>query len=127
MNERMPLFTHTEEYKVTYTFWDDPDLVLQYFSDVSHEEAIKDCWVEYTKHKNTSAYYRLNGLIMGRYDLKVVEGSPNPYLVDVLKWIWENTTRDDGYSVKIACIKHCRGLTGCGLKEAKDFCEDYIF
>ena len=127
MNERMPLFTQTEEYKVTYTFWDDPDLALQYFSDVSHMEAIRDCWSEWSKHKNIDAYNRLNGLIMGRYDRKDIEGSPNPYLVNVISWIWNNFPEDVSYSPKIICIKHCRSLTGCGLKEAKEFCEDYIF
>jgi len=127
MNERMSLFTHTEKYKVTYTFWDDSDLVLQYFHNVSHVEVIRDCWLEWSKHKNISAYNRLDGLIMGRYDREVIEGSPNPYLVDALKWIWDNMTENIPYSPKVVCIKHCRTLTGCGLKEAKDFCEDYIF
>ena len=46
------------------------------------------------------------------------DAEPNPDLVEIINCI--------GHDRKINCIKAIRYLTGCGLKEAKDFVEEII-
>lgn len=61
----------------------------------------------------------LDGDIIVEHDNAKV--MPNPVVQNTLCAFWDET------QAKIDTIKLCRFLTECGLKEAKDYCEEHVF
>ena len=131
MTERMSLYMNTEKLHRTVISFDESYLELFFPYNISDIEVARYIYkmtldAEPKTELFEMANKRLHLFMDGEYTRKDYIGNPNLYLVEVLQWIYKKA-QGDQFSPKVTTIKFCRSLTGCGLKEAKDFCEDEVF
>lgn len=113
MKDTMDLFSESTMFTIVYY----DDLAPLYIGgEMTGLEVAKHLAKNYIDQPEFADY------IAGKYYLdKQKDKCVNQTLKEALKLYYEASGE------RIQTIKMCRLLTKCGLKEAKDFCEDYIY